>query len=89
MESTLLHVRVELPTYNHSFTVDISNTGSIHDLKAEIGRVCTGQPRLDSQRVIWRGRLLRDEEKVGELWKVRKRFWDVVYRSNLNGRRSV
>ena len=68
--------RVELPTHNHSFTVEIAPEASVHDLKAEIERVCTGQPRLDAQRIIWRGRLLADHEKVSEIRTVRRtRTW--------------
>ena len=40
------------------------------DVKDEIKRVCPGSPRVDGQRVIWRGRLLRDEELVMDIWKV-------------------
>lgn len=63
--------RVELPTHNHSFVVEIAPESSVHDLKAEIERVCPGQPRPDAQRIIWRGRLLADHEKVAEIRTVR------------------
>ncbi|KZV69835.1 hypothetical protein PENSPDRAFT_685979 [Peniophora sp. CONT] len=59
--------RVELPTHNHSFVVEIAPESCVHDLKAEIERVCPGQPRVDAQRIIWRGRLLADHEKVADI----------------------
>jgi hypothetical protein len=63
-------VRVELPAYSHSFSVQVSPSATVFDLKAEIERVCPGGPRVDGQRIIWRGRILRDDEQLEGLWKV-------------------
>ncbi|KAI0053066.1 hypothetical protein FA95DRAFT_1601413 [Auriscalpium vulgare] len=62
-------VRVELPTYSHSFLITVSNAATILDVKHEIHKACTGGPRVDGQRLIWRGRILVDGEKVQDLWK--------------------
>jgi hypothetical protein len=70
-----LLVRVELPTYSHSFQVSVPSTGTINDVKREIGNVCVGNPRVQGQRLIWRGRFLGDDEKVLDIWKVRRPCW--------------
>jgi hypothetical protein len=67
-----LLVRVELPTYSHSFQVSVPSTGTINDVKCEIENVCVGNPRVQGQRLIWRGRFLGDNEKVLDIWKVRR-----------------
>lgn len=64
-----LLVRVELPTYSHSFQVSVPSTGTINDVKREIENVCVGNPRVQGQRLIWRGRFLGDDEKVLDTWK--------------------
>ncbi|KAI0320645.1 hypothetical protein OF83DRAFT_1081496 [Amylostereum chailletii] len=66
---SLLQLRVELPTYSHSFSINVPTSGSIRDVKAEIFKTCHGAPRVEGQRVIWRGRLLRDEQLVQDIWK--------------------
>jgi hypothetical protein len=66
-----LVIRVELPTYSHSFQVSVLSTGSVSDVKREIERVCPGNPHVHGQRLIWRGRFLGDDEKVLNIWKVR------------------
>lgn len=70
-----LLVRVELPTYSHSFQVSVPSTGTINDVKREIENVCVGNPRVQGQRLIWRGRFVGDDEKVLDIWKVRRPFW--------------
>ena len=70
-----LLVRVELPTYSHSFQVSVPSTGTINDVKREIETVCVGNPRVQGQRLIWRGRFLGDDEKVLDIWKVRWPCW--------------
>ncbi|KAI0033787.1 hypothetical protein K488DRAFT_47009 [Vararia minispora EC-137] len=65
----LLRLRVELPTHNHSFCVVASTEETVRELKEEIERTCTGQPRADSQRVIWRGRILEDDEHIEDIWE--------------------
>jgi hypothetical protein len=67
-----LLIRVELPTYSHSFQISVPSIGTIDDVKREIERVCTGNPRVHGQRLIWRGRFLGDDEKVLDIWKVRR-----------------
>lgn len=63
-------IRVELPSFAHSFQIQADASWSIKDVKAEIQRSCTGTPRADGQRLIWRGRFLKDEEYVKDIWKV-------------------
>ncbi|KAH9045165.1 hypothetical protein EDB85DRAFT_2165684 [Lactarius pseudohatsudake] len=64
-----LLIRVELPTYSHSFHVSVSSTGIINDLKREIEKVCPGNPRMHGQRLIWQGRVLSDDEKMLDIWR--------------------
>ncbi|KAI9447801.1 hypothetical protein H4582DRAFT_1896488 [Lactarius indigo] len=64
-----LLIRVELPTYSHSFHVSVPSTGIINDLKREIESVCPGNPRMHGQRLIWQGRVLSDDEKMLDLWR--------------------
>ncbi|KAF8076239.1 hypothetical protein FPV67DRAFT_1617862 [Lyophyllum atratum] len=66
---SLVELRVELPAYAHSFLVKVPSTSTISDVKQEIFNSCIGSPRVDGQRIIWRGRYLVDHEKVDELWK--------------------
>lgn len=66
-----LVIRVELPTYSHSFQVSVPSTGIINDLKHEIERICPGNPRVHGLRLIWQGRVLSDDEKMLDIWKVR------------------
>lgn len=64
-------LRVELPSYSYSFHIQVQPEWAIQDVKEEIKRVCPGSPQVDGQRVIWRGRFLRDDERVSDVWKVR------------------
>jgi hypothetical protein len=66
-----LLIRVELPTYSHSFQVSVPSVGTVNDIKRQIESVCVGNPRVLGQRLIWRGRFLGDDEKVLDMWKVR------------------
>ena len=67
---SLLELRVELPAQSRSFQIHVQSHWSIREIKEEIRRVCPGGPQVDGQRVIWRGRILRDEERVSDVWKV-------------------
>lgn len=67
-----LLIRVELPTYSHSFQISVPSIGTVDDVKREIEKVCAGNPRVHGQRLIWRGRFLGDDEKVLDIWKVRQ-----------------
>lgn len=64
-----LVIRVELPTYSHSFQVSVSSTGTIDDLKHQIERDCPGNPRVHGQRLIWQGRVLSGDEKMLDVWR--------------------
>jgi hypothetical protein len=61
---------VELPSYSHSFSVTIPTTARIIDVKQAIQQICTGNPRIDGQKLVWKGRFLADEEAVADIWKV-------------------
>ncbi|KAJ7047505.1 hypothetical protein C8F04DRAFT_985556 [Mycena alexandri] len=62
-------IRVELPAFSRTINVQVPDTCTILELKREIHRVCVGAPRVEGQRIIWRGRSLLDTEKVEELWQ--------------------
>ena len=62
--------QVELPAYSSSFQVQVHPLASIHELKHEIARTCTGHPRVDGQRLIHKGRILEDPELIQNVWKV-------------------
>ncbi|KAJ3755797.1 hypothetical protein EV360DRAFT_49094 [Lentinula raphanica] len=67
---SLVPILVELPAYGYSFTVNLppSESSNVLAIKEAISLTCPGNPRVDGQRIIWRGRVLRDEEKIGDLW---------------------
>ncbi|KAJ6516030.1 hypothetical protein C8R45DRAFT_958511 [Mycena sanguinolenta] len=65
----LVDIRVDLPSFGRTIHVQVSDSGTVLDVKREIYRVCVGAPRVEGQRIIWRGRSLLDTEKVEELWK--------------------
>ncbi len=65
-----VQLSVELPSYLYSFTVDAPLNGSVADVKALVHQRCTGNPSVEGQRIIWRGRALGNAEKVEDLWKV-------------------
>ncbi|KAI5124854.1 hypothetical protein M0805_007287 [Coniferiporia weirii] len=67
---SLVPVTVELPQYTQSFVVDVLPTHTVRDIKQEISRACPGNPRVDGQRLISRGRILDDAERVESLWLV-------------------
>ncbi|KII95326.1 hypothetical protein PLICRDRAFT_48289 [Plicaturopsis crispa FD-325 SS-3] len=62
-------LRIELPAFSHDFTVSVPASASVLDVKRAITLACPGEPRVDGQRLVWRGRYLRDEEQVSEIWK--------------------
>ncbi|KAJ7068141.1 hypothetical protein C8F01DRAFT_1116999 [Mycena amicta] len=65
----LVDIRVELPAFSRTINVQVPDSGTVLDVKREISRVCVGAPRVEGQRVIWRGRPLQDDERIQELWK--------------------
>ncbi|KAH7917135.1 hypothetical protein BV22DRAFT_1135662 [Leucogyrophana mollusca] len=71
MATSTVSLRVEFPSYSHSFSIDVPPTSTVHDIKTAISHTCTGRPRADGQRIIWRGRYLADEERMGDIWKAR------------------
>ncbi|KAG9219141.1 hypothetical protein CCMSSC00406_0001551 [Pleurotus cornucopiae] len=64
-----VQLSVELPSYLYSFTVDAPLNGSVADVKALVHQRCAGNPSVEGQRIIWRGRALGSAEKVEDLWK--------------------
>ncbi|KAF8803663.1 hypothetical protein BYT27DRAFT_7109342 [Phlegmacium glaucopus] len=66
---SLVDLRVDLPAYARSLFLKVNASNSILQVKEEISRTCPGQPRPDGQRLIWRGRILADNETVDSLWK--------------------
>lgn len=66
---SIIQLRIELPTYARSFNVEIPETCTILEVKEEIYRTCPGRPRVEGQKLIWRGRFLADDEKVATIWK--------------------
>jgi len=67
---SIVQLRIELPTYAHSFSIHVPDTCTILEVKKEISRICPGQPCVDGQKLIWRGRFLADNEQVDTIWKV-------------------
>lgn len=67
--ASAIGIRVELPAYGYSFTVttDLSSA-TVLSLKYLISNTCPGAPQVEGQRIIWRGRVLGNEERVAELW---------------------
>ena len=66
----LTTLRVELPAYSHSFHVPVNPATTVVDVKQEIAKVCPGSPDPSGQRLVWRGRFLRDEETLEDVFKV-------------------
>lgn len=66
---SLVDIRVELPAFSRTINVQVPDSCTILDVKREIHRICVGAPRVEGQRIIWRGRSLLDTEKVQELWQ--------------------
>lgn len=86
---SIVELRVELPSYSHSFLIQVPLSYTILEVKGEITRSCPGAPRADGQRIIWRGRVLRDEEKVEDIWKVCPRISSLLAVSGSNIAHSV
>ncbi|KAG2369956.1 hypothetical protein BDR07DRAFT_1604278 [Suillus spraguei] len=69
MSESLVAVRVELPTYSLSFNIEVPISATVIDVKHSISASCAGQPHVEGQRIIWRGRYLGDQEKISDIWK--------------------
>lgn len=63
-----ISLKVELPAHSHSFQVQVPESASIENIKSEISRSCPGGPKVEGQRLIYAGRLLRDDESIQDIW---------------------
>lgn len=70
LSMSIVELRVELPAYSRSFHVHVSSSCTVLDVKHAIFSTCVGAPRVDGQRLVWRGRILADHERVEDIWKV-------------------
>lgn len=71
---SLVPVIVELPQYTQTFTVNVPLTSTVLDVKEEIARACPGNPRVDGQRLITKGRILEDSQSIDAVWTVSTRL---------------
>lgn len=67
---SLVPVLVELPQYAHSFSVEVDSASSVLQVKEQIAQACPGRPRVEGQRLISKGRVLADAERIEQLWLV-------------------
>ncbi|KAJ4472346.1 hypothetical protein J3R30DRAFT_3298632 [Lentinula aciculospora] len=69
-QHTTIPILIELPAYGYTFTVILpsSEANNVLSIKEAIFRTCPGNPRVDGQRIIWRGRVLDNVETVADLW---------------------
>lgn len=67
---SLVDLRVELPAYSQSFHVRVSPSSSVLDVKHAIFTTYPGAPRVDGQRLVWRGRILGDQERIQDICQV-------------------
>lgn len=67
---SLVPITVEHPQYTQTFVVQVPQAGTVNDIKQEIARVCPGNPQVNGQRLISKGRVLNDEETIEALWVV-------------------
>lgn len=65
-----ISLNVELPAHSHSFQLQVPESASIANIKSEISKSCPGEPKVEGQRLIYAGRLLRDDEFVQDIWPV-------------------
>ena len=65
-----ISLTVELPAHSHSFQVQVPESASISNVKSEISKSCPGGPKVEGQRLIYAGRLLRDDEWIQDIWPV-------------------
>ncbi|KAL5527205.1 hypothetical protein ACEPAG_5996 [Sanghuangporus baumii] len=68
MANPLVQVTVEHPQYMQTFVVCVPPAGTVSDIKHEIAQACPGNPRVEGQRLISKGRVLDDGERVESLW---------------------
>ncbi|KAH7345498.1 hypothetical protein B0J17DRAFT_640101 [Rhizoctonia solani] len=68
-DGLLTHLSV-LNTYTGApLTLAVPARARVADLKTAIAEQCPGQPRPNGQRIIWKGRVVVDEEVVGDIWE--------------------
>ncbi|KAG9077114.1 hypothetical protein FRC06_009089 [Ceratobasidium sp. 370] len=66
----LSHIHVLHPTHTKApLTLAVPPGAKVADLKTAIAERCPGQPKPNGQRIIWNGRIVVDEEVVGDVWK--------------------
>lgn len=65
-----LNILVEVPQYSLTVNVQVRPNDTISDLKQEISTACPGNPRVEGQRLISKGRILKDTEKIDSIWVV-------------------
>jgi hypothetical protein len=61
---SVLHTHTKAP-----LTLAVPPGARVADLKTAIAERCPGQPKPNGQRIIWKGRIVVDEEVVGDIWK--------------------
>ena len=65
-----ISLQVQVPSHSLSFQVTVPPGATILNLKESIKRECPGQPNVDGQRIICKGRVLSNSEVVEDVWKV-------------------
>jgi len=84
-----ISLKVELPAHSHSFQVQVPDSSSVANIKSEISKSCPGEPKVEGQRLIYAGRLLRDDEQVQDIWPVSSLHTTRAIAGWLNGYQSV
>jgi hypothetical protein len=69
-----LPITIEHPQLTQRFIVNVPASGTIQDIKRQISLTCPGNPQVEGQRLIAKGRVLDDGENVAEVWNVRSSF---------------
>ncbi|KAF8597755.1 hypothetical protein BDV93DRAFT_527159 [Ceratobasidium sp. AG-I] len=68
--TALSHIHVLHPTHTKApLTLAVPSGARVADLKTAISERFPGQPKPNGQRIIWKGRIVVDEEVVGDIWK--------------------
>lgn len=62
-----LVVQIELPSYAYSFNLRLPSSTTVLQVKSLVSQTCPGSPRVDGQRIVFRGRFLQDSEKLEDL----------------------
>lgn len=61
-------IKVEIPSHTFSFSISLASDASVRDLKHAIFEKCQGKPAVDGQRLITKGRVLKDNETIDSIW---------------------